>query len=60
MEGTELLEKGEQSILYERDHIHDFGLMSLERIKCEYFYPVFLKTEIFNLPENFTLRTEFE
>ncbi len=26
----------------------------------EYFYPVFLKTEIFHLPEHLTLRTEHE
>ena len=25
-----------------------------------YFYPIFLKTCIFSLPEQFTIRTEFE
>ena len=31
-----------------------------EQLKEEYFYPQFLKTEIFHLPETFTLRTEWE
>lgn len=57
---TGLLEKGEKFTLHERQHTHEFEWLDFERLKDEYFYPVFLKTEIANLPENFTLRTEFE
>ena len=31
-----------------------------ERLEQEYFYPLFLKKEIFHLPEALTLRTELE
>lgn len=57
---TGLLEKGEKFTLHERHHTHEFEWLPFERLEKEYFYPVFLKTEIANLPENFTLRTEFE
>ena len=55
-----MLEKGEKFTLHERHHTHEFEWQDYERLKDEYFYPVFLKTEIANLPESFTLRTEFE
>ena len=58
--GTDLLEKGERFTLHERHHIHDFEWLPFERLRDEYFYPVFLKTGIFNLPEHFTIRTEYE
>ncbi len=38
----------------------DFEWLPFERLKDEYFYPIFLKSEIDNLPESFTIRTEFE
>lgn len=59
-EETGLLERGEKFRLRERGHIHDFEWLSFERLKDEYFYPIFLKSEIYNLPKSFTLRTEFE
>lgn len=37
-----------------------FEWLELDRLKDEYFYPIFLKKEIFNLPETFTLCTEME
>lgn len=58
--GTDLPEKGERFTLREKNHIHDFEWLSFERLQDEYFYPVFLKTGIFNLPEQFTIRTEYE
>lgn len=58
--GTDLLEKGERFTLKEGHHIHDFEWLSFERLSEEYFYPIFLKTGIFNLPEQFTIRTEYE
>ena len=57
---TRLLEKGERFTLREGRHIHDFEWLAFERLQDEYFYPVFLKTEIFRLPEHFTIRTEYE
>lgn len=55
-----LLERGERFTLREGRHTHDFEWLAFERLKDEYFYPLFLKTEIFRLPEHFTLRTERE
>ena len=57
---TDLAEKGERFTLHEGKHTHDFEWLEFERLQNEYFYPIFLKTEIFNLPEHLTLRTEYE
>lgn len=57
---TGLFDKGEKFTLHERHHTHNFEWLAFERLKDEYFYPVFLKTEITDLPEDFTIRTEFE
>ena len=57
---TGLLERGERFTLYEGKHTHDFEWLAFERLQEEYFYPVFLKKEIFSLPERFTLRAEYE
>jgi len=58
--GTDLLEKGERFTLCEGRKVHDFEWLALERLKEEYFYPVFLKTDIFELPEHLVLREEYE
>jgi len=34
--------------------------LEFERLKDEYFYPLFLKKDIFNLPNTLTIRTEIE
>lgn len=57
---TGLPERGDRFTLYEGKHTHDFEWLAFERLQEEYFYPVFLKTEIFHLPERFTLRAEYE
>lgn len=46
--------------LTEGSHVHDFEWLEFDRLKDEYFYPVFLKTAIYDLPEQLTLRTEYE
>ena len=46
---TGLLEKGERFTLNEGHHIHDFEWLAFERLQDEYFYPIFLKTNIYNL-----------
>lgn len=57
---TDLLSKGEKFSLQERHHTHEFEWLAFERLKNEYFYPLFLKESIFHLPEQFTIRTEYE
>ena len=57
---TGLAERGDKFTRREERHIHDFEWLAFERLKEAYFYPAFLKTEIFRLPEQFTIRTEYE
>lgn len=57
---TNLLEKGNTFMLTEGKHIHIFEWLEFDRLKDEYFYPLFLKKEIYNLPNEFTLRSELE
>ncbi len=57
---TGLLKKGECFSLTEGRHTHGFEWLPFERLKDEYFYPLFLKTDIYCLPEQFTIRTEIE
>ncbi|MEE1101277.1 MAG: NUDIX domain-containing protein [Agathobacter sp.] len=58
--GTELLDKGETFSVEEEEKTNYFEWLEFERLEAEYFYPVFLKKEIFNLPENLVLRVEKE
>ena len=57
---TPLKDLGERFTLYERKHIHDFEWLEFGRLKDEYFYPIFMKTAVFELPEQLTLITERE
>ena len=57
---THLLERGNTFTLTEGKHTHTFEWLKFDRLKDEYFYPLFLKKEIYNLPNGFTLRTELE
>jgi len=57
---TDLLSKGEKFITNEGHRTHTFEWLAFNRLKDEYFYPLFLKKDIFNLPDVFTLRTEIE
>ncbi len=58
--GTDLLQRGERFTLIEGKHTHTFEWLPFDRLGSEYFYPIFLKTEIYNLPDEFTIRTELE
>ena len=58
--GTDLARRGERFTVRERHHTLDFEWLPFERLRSEYFYPAFLKTAIFDLPEHLTLRTEIE
>lgn len=57
---TGLLARGEKFTLEEGKHIHTFEWLEFGRLKEEYFYPLFLKENIYHLPEVFTIRTEME
>lgn len=57
---TDLLTRGDRFRGPELRHVHDFEWLPFERLKDEYFYPLFLKTEIFHLPDQLTLRTDRE
>ena len=57
---TDLESRGARFILSENDHVHTFEWLPFDRLKDEYFYPMFLKTEIFHLPDQFTIREEYE
>lgn len=57
---TDLLLRGGRFEWKERKRTHIFEWLTFERIKDEYFYPLFLKKEIYNLPKEFTIRTEKE
>ena len=57
---TGLLARGEKFTLKEDKHTHIFEWLEFGRLKEEYFYPLFLKENIYHLPEVFTIRTEME
>lgn len=57
---TDLLQKGERFTLYERYHVHDFEWLPFAQLATEYFYPIFLKKSIFELPDHLEIRTEYE
>ncbi len=57
---TQLLSKGKMFTLVEGKHTHSFEWLGFDRIKNEYFYPLFLKEKIFELPEHLTLLTTYE
>ena len=58
--GTDLLSRGEVFTSKEGSRTHTFEWLEFERLKDEYFYPLFLKKDIFTLPNEFTIRTEIE
>ena len=57
---TDLPSRGDRFTRRERRHTHTFEWLPFGRLKDEYLYPLFLKTEIFHLPEQLTLRTDRE
>lgn len=57
---TGLLSRGACFSAQEGHRTHWFEWLAFARLREEYFYPQFLKEEIFHLPESLTLRTELE
>lgn len=58
--GTDLLARGERFVCQEGSRTHAYEWLPFDRLKEEYFYPLFLKKEIYRLPDVFTIRTERE
>ena len=57
---TDLLKNGNTFTRTEGKHTHIFEWLAFSRLKNEYFYPLFLKKEIFHLPSEFTIHAEME
>lgn len=57
---TKLSENGDKFTRMEDNQTHIFEWLEFDRLKDEYFYPLFLKKEIFNLPKELELRIETE
>ncbi len=57
---TDIFSRGDKFVLTENGQKHRFEWLPFENLEKEYFYPTFIKKEIFNLPENFEIRTETE
>lgn len=57
---TNLPQRGPVFTLTEGTHTHTFEWLAFDRLKDTYFYPIFLKKEIYNLPNALTVRAEFE
>ena len=58
--GTDLLSRGSTFVFREGTRTHRYEWLSFDQLEQEYFYPIFLKKEIFHLPDVFTLRAEWE
>lgn len=57
---TDLLSKGKQFVLSENNQRHTFEWLEFDRLKDEYFYPIFLKEKIFDLPEKLTIIANYD
>ena len=57
---TDLLSRGDKFTTQEGNRTHTFQWLEFDSLKDEYFDPNFLKKDIYNLPDVFTIRTEIE
>lgn len=57
---TNILSRGESFELDEGKHKHIFEWLEFDRLKEEYFYPIFLKEKIRDLPKEFTLISNYD
>ena len=57
---TDLLNRGESFSSAEGGHIHTFSWMPFATLKEAYIYPLFIKEQIFHMPDTLTMMTEFE
>lgn len=57
---TDILLRGNEFSVSENGRKHEYKWLPFEKLEKEYFYPNFIKKEIFKLPENFEIRSEIE
>ncbi|MDE6585938.1 MAG: NUDIX domain-containing protein [Clostridia bacterium] len=57
---TDILSRGNSFVQKEGKHTLTFEWIDINKLKDKYFYPEFVKREIFNLPHALTLITEYE
>lgn len=57
---TPLLSWGERFERTEGKHHHRFEWLPFEQLQQEYLYPIFIKTEIFHLPEHLEVIRNFD
>lgn len=57
---TDILKRGDKFICLEGKKKREFEWLEFERLKNEYFYPLFLKERIFNLPKSLELLSTTE
>jgi len=55
---TDLLSRGEEFTMYEKNRPLKYKWLEVDKLKDEYFYPTFLKDRILELPETLTIYTE--
>lgn len=58
--GTDLLSRGDSFTLHEGRHTHRFQWLPIDKLRDEYFYPLFLKDALFSLPDHLTLLSTAE
>ncbi len=57
---TNLFDKGNKFRMYENNNTHDYEWLEYHRLENEYLYPLFIKKQIFHLPDSLTLQIEAE
>ena len=57
---TDLLSRGERFSMLESGRRYHYEWIPLSQLKETYLYPLFIKREIFNLPEHLSVLTEYE
>ena len=56
--GTDLMERGEEFSTREDGQVNTFRWVEFEKLEGMYLYPLFIKKEIFALPESLQMLTE--
>lgn len=57
---TGLLSRGKRFTVNENGQQHRFEWLDFDRLKDEYFYPIFLREKIFELPEELTILANYD
>ena len=57
---TDLFSRGNSFTAQEGATIHSFFWLPVDSLKDEYLYPLFIKDKIHDLPQTFTILTEYE